>query len=485
MSSSHFGLSLADPNADFCIWPPKRRPNATKSAERRTARHRQFSFSRQNENCCGEMKDHGITNRLCVMLFVGLTLIGPVFAQDSGPNSSDGSVVEFATFARPRRMIFFFEVTEDTITEYNQFVLYNSIMTTAGSANPDVIVLESPDTVVPPTLEGKHDLARIIDADAWLYVSIAGSMESLRAEIETFDILRQTYHGAHTIQPTVRTDARTLSRGFWDPIAETLRSSYGRVVDTVEVRIAGRPGTRVTGLAETAIELDDTEIAIPLPNPATYTYRAELAGHYPIEDTFYLGFDSVTIELDHVPGARWAVDAYGNNFQFPGMNFSWYFVPATAFVRAGFTTFAFGVYLVEGLSGNAPLISGNPLTNFSAHAGLYVTEPGRDLRLYGGAGAFVRLLHDFPSDGESVFGPEPTAPYGFAPFIGVEYSPWLSFRFYVEYAPLLYRTADPDEFRARSFPLHLFPDGRIPGYLFFDSFALDYRTLALGVRFMW
>ncbi len=435
------------------------------------------------------MKGLRTTNatRLFAMLVAGLALIAPVSAQDPGTNASNEPIVEFATFSRPRRMIFFFEVTEDTLTEYDRFVLYNSIMATAGSANPDVIVLEAPDTAVPPTLEGKHDLARIIDADAWLYVSIAGSMDDLRAEIETFDILRQTYHGALTIQPGVRTDARTLSRGFWDPIAETIRSSYGQVVDTVEVRITAQPGTRITGLAETAIELDGTEITVPLPNPATYTYRAELVGHYPIDDTFYLGFDSVQIELEHIRGARWGVELYGNNIQFPGMNVTRYLIPATAFVRTGFTTYALGVYLVEGFSGNAPLVSGNPLTNLSAHAGLYFSEPGRDLRWYGGGGAFLRLVHDFAADadGGPVFGVEPTAPFGFTPFAGIEYSPWLSLRFFVEYAPLLYRTVDSDEFRARSFPLHLYPDGRIPGYLFFDSFALDFRNVAVGVRFMW
>lgn len=392
--------------------------------------------------------------------------------------TQDNDVVEFAEFARPRRMIYFFQANLDEFSAADRFVLYSSVLMAAGNANPNVVVLESPDPEVPETEAGKHELARVIGADAWLLVSASGGMENIRVELETFDILTLEVKGHEVIEPGIPLDHRQLSRGFWDGLRTTLVDQYGAVVDTLEVTVNGLPGTEITGLTAVPLRVEEPGVlTLTLPNPATYTLVATSPGYYPKEETFYLGYDAITLDLDQKRAAVLGVDSYLNNFQFLGARF-WYFpIPATLYLRLGVTAYALGLYLVDG---TPSIVSGNPLTKIGLDAGVFFTRPGRNLRVYAGAGAFLRLVHDV-----ELFGFEPTAPAGFEATLGLEFSPWLSPKIFAEYSPMVYLSPDPQEFLRRTFPSSLYPGGRVPGYLFLTKAIIDYRNFSVGIRFSW
>ena len=404
-------------------------------------------------------------------LFLALLALSPalVTAQE---------VVDFAEFQRPRRMIYFFRATEDEFTPVDRFVLYSSVLMAVGNANPNVVVLESPDPEVPETEAGKHELARVINADAWLYVNATGGMENIRVEVETFDILTLEVKGRTVIEPGFPLDHRQLSRGFWDALVETVSTSYGAVMDTLEVTVRGLPGTQVTGLTAVPLKIEEQGLlTLTLPNPATYTMLAQAPGYYPKEITFYLGYESMSMDLEQSRAARFAVDTYLNNLQFLGARFWFFPIPATLYLRLGVTAYALGLYLVDG---TPSIVAGNPLTWVGLDTGVFFIRPGGSVRLYAGAGAFLRIVHAV-----GLFGFEPTAPGGFEGTLGLEASPWISPRFFVEYAPVLYLSPDPAEFRRRTFPTSLYPGGVVPGYLFLEGAILDYRNVSVGIRFSW
>lgn len=385
-----------------------------------------------------------------------------------------GNVVTYAEFARPRRMIFYFQANPEEFSSFDRSVLYRSILMTVGPANPNVVFFESPEVEVPPTQAGMEELARQIDADCWLRVVASGGMANARIEVETFDILKQKRFGAQVIEPGYPLDYRTVSQGFWDSVAETIKKDYGAVVDTLGVRIQAVPGTRVAGLGPKALVVTGKgTLELTLPNPATYTIVASAPGYYPVERTFYLGYDPVVEKLDQTRAARFAADVAFDALQFPSARFWYYPIPATLYVRGGITTYAVGMYLINS---TPSILRGNPLTRFEAGAGWYFTPPGRRMRFYAGADINLRLAH-----GSSFFGIDPYAPAGADLAAGVEYSPTVHLRLFAEYTPVIYYTPDSSQFRLVSFA-----GGDSPfGYLFLNGFSIDLRDFRLGVRMSW
>jgi len=384
------------------------------------------------------------------------------------------NVVKYAEFARPRRMIYYFQADPEEFNSFDRSVLYRSVLMAVGSANPNVVLLESPESEVPATQQGMEELARQIDADCWLRVSLTGGMANARIEVETFDILKQQRFGAQVIEPGYPLDYRTVSNGFWDSVTNTIRTDYGAVVDTLRVTVEGVPGTRVAGLGSKELVLGEGgALEITLPNPATYTIDAVAPGFYPVKRTFYLGYDALVEKLDQVRAARFGVDVDMNALQFPGARF-WYFpVPATLYVRGGFTTYAIGMYFINS---TPSILRGNPLTRLEAGAGWFFSPPGRNIRLYAGGDLGLRIAH-----GVGDFGIDPYAPVAADITAGIEYSPGVHLRFFAEYSPTVYYTPDSAQFRLVSFP----GGEAVPGYLFFQGYSVDIRSFRVGIRYTW
>src|SRR6056297_2613124 len=154
--------------------------------------------------------------QVCLLFLLIITVS---FAQDSAQSAEDRSIDDFA---RPRRMIYFYETEPESLSSFDRFLLYNSILTSVSAASSSVVVVESPDIDVPITQEGREELARRVDADAWLYVYVAGGLDDLTVRSGLYDMTAGEEVAETIIRPGFPITYRTLARGFWDELAEAV-----------------------------------------------------------------------------------------------------------------------------------------------------------------------------------------------------------------------------------------------------------------------
>jgi hypothetical protein len=381
-------------------------------------------------------------------------------------------------FGRPRFMIYLFNAEQDTLSPEEKFVLYNSVLASVTEANPDVVLLESPDSAVPTTQQGKEELARRINADCWLSVSASGGFANLTLQVETFDILRQETFGQEIIRPGFVVDFRTISRGFWDNLDAAIKTSYARIVDLSTLTIHGRPGTELTGVPGGPYRIDASGTLVEkIPYPSSFTMKARAGGYYDEEQSLFLGITPLTITLDQVAKPRFGFEARLSSFQFPGLRFWWYPLPAQVFIRLGLTTQMVGIYPID----NAPnvLAVGSPLSQLELDAGLFVSPAENLLRFFVGAGGYLRFSHP-PAPGFAI--DNEGAPGALTLSLGVEYSPSRRLRFAVEYEPAFILASNPQQFINLTFVANSFPSGQVPGYYMLPWGLFDLRNLYLGLR---
>jgi hypothetical protein len=402
----------------------------------------------------------------------------PTATAQPSPAVSPSTSATTAAFGRPRFMIYLFEAEQDTLSAEEKFVLYNSILASATEANPDVVLLESPDPTVPTTQQGKEELARRINADCWLSVSASGGFANLTIQVATFDILRQETFGQELIRPGFVVDFRTISRGFWDKMAAAIKASYSRIVDLSVLTVHGRPGTQLTGVPGGPYRIDASgTFAQKIPYPSSFTMKARADGYYDTEQSLFLGIDPLEIPLNQVAKPRFGVEVRLSSFQFPGAEFWWYILPAQVFARLGFTTELLGIYPID----NAPnvLAVGSPLSQLELDAGLFISPAEDLLRFYVAAGGYLRFSHPpAPSFSVDTVG----APGALTLSLGMEYSPSRRLRFVVEYQPAFILASNPQQFINLSFVSNSFPSGQVPGYLILPWGLFDFRNLYLGLR---
>ncbi len=393
------------------------------------------------------------------------------------PASSSTSTTT-AAFGRPRFMIYLFEAEQDTLSAEEKFVLYNSILASATEANPDVVLLESPDPTVPTTQQGREELARRINADCWLTVSASGGFANMTIQVATFDILRQETFGQELIRPGFVVDFRTISRGFWDKMAAAIKASYSRIVDLSTLTVHGRPGTELTAVPGGPYRIDASGTFVQkIPYPSSFTMKARADGYYDTEQSLFLGIEPLNISLNQVAKPRFGVEVRLSSFQFPGAEFWWYILPAQVFVRLGFTTELFGIYPID----NAPnvLAVGSPLSQLELDAGLFISPPENLLRFYVAVGGYLRFSHPpAPTFSVDTVG----APGAITLSLGMEYSPSRRLRFIVEYQPAFILASNPQQFINLSFVANSFPSGQVPGYVILPWGLFDFRNLYLGLR---
>ncbi|MGI9256782.1 MAG: hypothetical protein ACR2PY_07605 [Salinispira sp.] len=421
------------------------------------------------------MKKHCV---LCIVCILSL-LSAAVHAGGSSEEVSDSEteVIEQIDFTRPRRMVFLFEAPE-SFSEFNKFFIYNSVLTQIFGSTPEVVILESEEDEIPPTFEGKQELIRRTDADSWVFVQVQGDLNNVTYYYETFDLLKLIKFGETTIETGLRLDFKALSRGIiWEGLVEVIKENFFYLVNEEKLTINALPGTTISGLTSEDILIDETgATALDLPNPAIYSYRAVINGHYPIENELYLGFNETTLELEQKSTIRWNLDILLNNFQFFGVNVAWFPVPADVFFKLGFKTYAFGLYLIS----NSPdILRTNPLSVIRLDGGFYFLDKINLLRPYLALGAGLRLDH---SEGKFI---DEITPAEISLTLGAEISlPDRFLRFYAEYNPIMFISTDINEFKAASFLNYLFSDNEIPGFIFADeTLAFDLRNFNLGVRF--
>ncbi|MFW5689358.1 MAG: hypothetical protein ACOC1U_07295 [Spirochaetota bacterium] len=395
-----------------------------------------------------------------------------------------GEALEIEDFARPRRMIYFYETEPGTLSEFDRFLLYNSILTSVSGANASVVIVESPDPEVPITQEGREELARRVDADAWMQIYVAGGLADLTVRATLYDMTAGRVVAEPIIRPGFPVSYRTLARGFWDPIAAEIDAGFAPIVAATEATVLGRAGTSISNLPGGPYELDaDGRLVLLLPTPATYAIEATLPGFVPVEESFYLGDEPRVVELVQLTAYRYAVDVLASSFQFPGVRFRYHFVPGFWFARVGLTTQYVGVNFVP----NQPLVSvgASKLSTLYVDGGSLVGELDGFTRFLLAGGAFLRLRHE-------PFGLETDAALGGVHLsLGVELAPWRrepvlrNVRLFADYQPAFFFAPDPDGFLTRSLAWNAFPGGSVPLIYGTGWGVVDLRDLYLGVRFTW
>jgi len=382
-------------------------------------------------------------------------------------------------FSRPRRMVYFFQADPGSLESFDEFLLYNAILSSIGTSNPDVVVLESPDRAVPVGQEGREDLARRVDADSWVYVFAAGGMADLSVVAEVYDMRNQVRFDPVESTPGFPISYRALAIGLWDDIAAVIRDNFESVVDAEDVLFRGVPGTQINGLPGSPFIIDeDGSVVVPLPSPATFEGEASLAGFETTTERVYVGFEAPVVEFSQRRLPQFAVDFRLSSFQFPGARFWWFFVPSQAFLRGGITTQLIGLYLVNNAGS---LFDSSALSTVYVDAGYVFGSPEDSTRLWAGGGASLRLSHQ-----PQIIGLDRDAAFGGVHLsLGAEIKPLRQLALFADYQPTFLLAPSPEQFIERSFTWNAFPDGNAPGFITLPWGLFDLRNLYLGVRLSW
>ncbi|MFW6249649.1 MAG: hypothetical protein ACOC47_00985 [Alkalispirochaetaceae bacterium] len=413
---------------------------------------------------------------LLLAVALGIGPAGPAAGQDAPAGEAPG---DGDPLARPRYMLYLFDTEEDAFTEREEFLLYNALLTETAAATDAVVILESPDPEVPDDQLAWESLARSINADSWLRVVASGGFENLTVEVESYDLLRRELVADEVIRPGFVVDYRIIAAGIFSDVAGMLAENYERIVDTTELTVEALPGTAVSGLPGGTREVDGSgALTVSVPASSAYGLTAALPGHYTVDEELFLGVDPQTVNLEQVARPQFGLDLRIASLQFPGMRF-WYYLPLPVdlFARTGFTTQAIGLYPIDNTS--RLVQAGSSLSSWSIDAGGYLTAPREFLRLYAGAGGFLRFvglsLSELSLEQDAAAG-------AFTLFLGAEYSQSRRFRLFFEYEPAYIFADDPGRFIDVTFLRNRFPSDNPPGFVVLDSAVVDLRNLYVGAR---
>ena len=343
----------------------------------------------------------------------------------------------------PRRMILFFEPVESPeLTRTDLLLLYDSLLVKLYGADPDVLILETPDiTRLHGEESEKRKLAEEMGADAWLHLTVEGSAEMLTFTARSFDMVVNSVVFDISFE---QSGMKGLERLYWSEVTNAVSSSYdalpqrtlGEEKNRTELTLKGIPQTRIIGLTDDEIILgEDGSVSLNLYERVTYSFRAVRQGYYPQRSSVYITSPQSVYEIEQKRGSRFGAGIYMNNVIYPGIEGSVYIIPNLMFVRLGLTTFAFGLPRDEGEG----IPNGFPLTNLIFSTGAYVSQADAFVRFYGGLGFFLRFNH-IP---QKYFGLDLVAPAGLSLIMGAEMSNWRQVRPYFEFSPLLYFITSP------------------------------------------
>jgi hypothetical protein len=376
-----------------------------------------------------------------------------------------------------RRLLLCFEIDPKAkFSKQEQLLLYESLLVRIGNASRKVAVLEAPGLKPPASDVERSKLARSLGGDSWLRVRVSGDIGSVGVAAYSYDLLISDFAFQLEFQKSLARGAPDLERGFWTEVQQATADYFSQAAAAKslpgEVVFRALPGAEIAVAGAQKLTADeDGRASMRVQLPLTLQVRTRYQGFYPRQDEFYITQELTTLELKQQRGTRYAFDFYLNNVIFPGFEFSWYPLPNSLFVRAGFTTYLVGL-VFSGDSRQQSILISKSLNLLDLGAGMYLNDADRNVRAYAGLGGFLRLI-----TAKGYWGLEPIAPGGLQAFLGIEYSRRLKQRFYLEFDPLLYFTRDTLLLMA-SFP----GEQRLAGYAFFDWGAFYFLNLRLGFR---
>ncbi len=155
---------------------------------------------------------------------------------------------------------------------------------------------------------------------------------------------------------------------------------------------------------------------------------------------------------------------------FPGVSATWAIPIFPGFIRLGFTTFRVGIAFNQ----DQPLAS-LPLSQITLLLGWYVSPEDSATRFYAGAGPLLRVT--LPPNGSFTY--DHLMPWGIQAVAGWEFALGGSFHAFIEYAPTLYSTPEPEVFKAY---FGVDNNGTFPYVIFPPSWALNPVEIRFGLR---
>jgi hypothetical protein len=315
-------------------------------------------------------------------------------------------------------------------------------------------------------------------ADAWLHVAARGDFESAGLQIRCLDLLNGIIAFDLDLQKELIRGTRELGMLFWIEVEEAVRDYFEKAL-SLENRIGdltfqALPGTRIEGVTSRRMKIaEGGTAATQVPLPSTMGFRATKPGYWPVEGQIYMDQPEKTIVLEQLPGDRVALDFYMNNFNFPGIDFTYFLVPEFLYAKAGILTYLAG-FVLRG-DGERNVFVSYSLNHYNIALGVYLNAPDRYIRPYFSAGAFWRII-----TARGYWGFEPIAPFGLQPVLGFEYARQRRYKVFFEYAPMIHWTGNSDD--TLLFLLSIPADDEFSGYWPLPWSVINLVNFKLGLR---
>jgi hypothetical protein len=379
----------------------------------------------------------------------------------------------------PRRMLI--AVGQDAggaLTPGDLLQLSRSFQMQLQKATADVDVVEPPESLpnLSPTV--LDAAARAAGADSWLSVNASGGWAALRLAARSSDLLTNAIVLDTAVTRSGWGSSQDLAVEEWAEIVQPIAGHYhrfaavaatgthGPMLATVTVRAL--PGTRITGLGEPALIVDQSGTASrEMPAARQYELGAILRGYIYSRTSIFLSADRV-VSLPQKPESVWSLDASLEDRAYPGVSLGWSPDPGRTTFRLGIQTYLFGLAF-----DSSEAVSSAPLSNIFLLAEVSPrTELGL-LRSYLALEVFLRIDH--PSGSTPWI--DVLSPGGVKTIFGLELRTSPGGGFFLEYVPTLYFTQVPDYFEAA-----LGAGSLPPGWFFGTSSALNLLSFRAGYR---
>jgi hypothetical protein len=317
-------------------------------------------------------------------------------------------------------------------------------------------VMEGVEKGLPASAEEMTRAAKSLGADCWLWVILSSGRNAPSIHVRSYDLIRAITVVDQVFPLENGIPLPIVPQGQWDALVSLMSEKFevdtatgaadsaaspplGEQPATARLVIRAQPGTRVTGLPSSPLEIGLDGIAVmSVPAPAMYTIRGTLDGYYPSSGSYFIDSDRV-VSLDQEPGTRWAMDLTFFNALSPGYEAAYYILPDFLYIKLGLTTFLFGLQLDD-----QSAFFALPLTNLGLQAGFYIGPEDWSPRFYAAVGGFMRIVTPLWSWPRI----DALSPGGFQASLGAELSITMKARFFTEMVTMLYMTGLPELFEA-------------------------------------
>jgi hypothetical protein len=379
---------------------------------------------------------------------------------------------------RERRLLLFFSVRPAiSLSGEEQRLLYESLLLRLSAPGAGYAIMENRESGVPETERERTEKALADGADAWVWVEVLSGLDAFQYNLSSYDLLTRKKSIDSTLGKNTPVRLRDLQRRLWEEAASLLTEAYRLIEYGTEVSFKAAPGTRIGGLMKQPLAIGESGVlTVNLPNPSLYSYRATCRGYYPLRGRFNLKDQPLEFELKQEKADRWVLDAGLNTMNFLSFGAGVFILPNYLFLKLGITPYLVGLYFSGSKDSYAEskVFYSAPLTLLLLQAGYYFNAEDARVRIYAAAGAGLRLLTTAKH-----WGLEPLSPAVLQLAVGFEIPLFRKLRGYIEYAPMVYFTREPELLRAS------FPAGSDAfNYLFLPWAGVDFLNYRLGVRFL-